>query len=77
MKSIYNLEEVSKLIEEGKILSIAADEKLLAKLPKGKYRNISGNQGLAIGLILLQTTISLIYSMRVILSLRLQIFCMS
>lgn len=37
MKSIYNLEEVSKLIEEGKILSIAADEKLLAKLPKGNW----------------------------------------
>ncbi len=37
MKSIYNLDEVKNLIDQGKVLSIAADSKLLDQLPKGNW----------------------------------------
>lgn len=34
---LYTIDKVSKLIEEGKLLSLAGDEKLLSKLPKGNW----------------------------------------
>lgn len=37
MKKLYTLEEVSRLIEQGRLLSLAGDERMLSKLPKGQW----------------------------------------
>ncbi|MGY0217889.1 DUF6976 family protein [Endozoicomonadaceae bacterium StTr2] len=37
MKKLQSVEEVSQLIQQGKILSLAGDERVLDKLPKGQW----------------------------------------
>ena len=37
MKKLQSVEEVTQLIEEGRILSLAGDERILSKLPKGQW----------------------------------------
>ena len=37
MKKLQSVEEVSQLIEQGSILSLAGDERVLSKLPKGNW----------------------------------------
>lgn len=37
MKKLQTVEEVSQLIKEGKILSLAGDERVLSQLPKGQW----------------------------------------
>lgn len=37
MKKLHTIEEVSQLIEQGKLLALAGDERVLSKLPKGNW----------------------------------------
>ncbi|WP_419536731.1 DUF6976 family protein [Endozoicomonas sp.] len=37
MKKLHTLEEVSQLIEQGRLLSLAGDERSMSKLPKGNW----------------------------------------
>ena len=37
MKKLHTIEEVCRLIEQGKILALAGDERVLSKLPKGNW----------------------------------------
>ena len=37
MKKLHTLDEVSQLIEQGRVLSLAGDKRVLSKLPKGNW----------------------------------------
>ena len=37
MKKLQSLQEVSQLINEGRLLSLAGDQRVLSKLPKGQW----------------------------------------